>query len=106
MKQFKRQPQIIGINRPQIKRKIYELLRVKLGLEDDFVIEEKHSISNDLGADSLDGVEIIMELEKEFNIQIEDDDAEQIYTVGEMIDFFFPLTEIRREKLKAIKKNV
>ena len=44
-------------------------------------------VSNDLGADSLDTVELIMEFEKEFNIQIPDEEAEKIQTVGEAIKY-------------------
>ena len=45
------------------------------------------SFTNDLGADSLDTVELIMEFEKEFNIQIPDDQAEKITTVGHAIEY-------------------
>ena len=58
----------------------------KLGAEDSEVTLEA-SFTNDLGADSLDTVELIMEFEKEFNISIPDDQAESISTVGEAISY-------------------
>ena len=56
----------------------------KLGVDENEVTQEA-SFTNDLGADSLDTVELIMEFEKEFNIAIPDDQAEKIATVGEAI---------------------
>jgi acyl carrier protein len=56
----------------------------KLGVDENEVTPEA-SFTNDLGADSLDTVELIMEFEKEFNIAIPDDQAEKIATVGEAI---------------------
>lgn len=56
----------------------------KLGVEESEVTPEA-SFTNDLGADSLDTVELIMEFEKEFGITIRDEEAEKITTVGEAI---------------------
>ena len=58
----------------------------KLGVDENEVIDEA-SFTNDLGADSLDTVELIMEFEKEFDIQIPDYHAENIATVGQAIKF-------------------
>lgn len=58
----------------------------KLGV-DDKEISMESSFTNDLGADSLDTVELIMEFEKEFNIAIPDDQAEKIATVGQAIEY-------------------
>ena len=58
----------------------------KLGVDENEVTPEA-SFTNDLGADSLDTVELIMEFEKEFNIAIPDDQAETISTVGEAIKY-------------------
>lgn len=58
----------------------------KLGVEAEEVTPEK-SFTNDLGADSLDTVELIMEFEKEFGISIPDDQAEKISTVGDAIAY-------------------
>jgi len=62
-----------------IKQHIHE----KLGI-DEFRIVEKSSFINDLGADSLDMYELVVELEKEFDISIPDEDAERIRTVGDL----------------------
>jgi len=66
----------------QIKEAIVE----KLGVEGSKVTESA-SFINDLGADSLDTVELIMELENRFNIQIPDEDQEKIQTVGDAITY-------------------
>jgi acyl carrier protein len=58
----------------------------KLGVDENEVTTEA-SFTNDLGADSLDTVELIMEFEKEFNMGIPDDQAESISTVGEAIKY-------------------
>jgi len=58
----------------------------KLGVEETEVTPEA-SFTNDLGADSLDTVELIMEFEKEFGLSIPDDQAEKITTVGDAITF-------------------
>lgn len=58
----------------------------KLGVDENEVTSEA-SFTNDLGADSLDTVELIMEFEKEFNIAIPDDQAEKIATVGDAIKY-------------------
>ena len=57
-----------------------------LGVEEDKVTESA-SFIDDLGADSLDIVELVMEFEKEFNIAIPDDQAEKIQTVGQAVDY-------------------
>ena len=58
----------------------------KLGVDENEVVTEA-SFTNDLGADSLDTVELIMEFEKEFNIAIPDDQAENIGTVGDAVAY-------------------
>jgi acyl carrier protein len=69
-----------------VKDKVISIIVDKLGVSADEV-EETSSFTNDLGADSLDTVELIMEFEKEFNIAIPDDQAENIGTVGEAIAY-------------------
>ena len=61
--------------------------RVKAIIVDKLGVDESEVKPNDLGADSLDTVELIMELEKEFNITIPDDQAEKIATVGDAIAY-------------------
>jgi acyl carrier protein len=69
-----------------IEQKVRAIIVDKLGVEDDEVTSEA-SFTNDLGADSLDTVELIMEFEKEFDISIPDEMAESIGTVGDAIKF-------------------
>ena len=69
-----------------IAQKVKSIIIDKLGVEESEVNNEA-SFTNDLGADSLDTVELIMEFEKEFNISIPDDQAENIGTVGQAIDY-------------------
>ncbi len=69
-----------------IKAKVTSIIVDKLGVSEDEVTTEA-SFTNDLGADSLDTVELIMEFEKEFNMSIPDEDAEKILTVGAAVDY-------------------
>lgn len=70
----------------EVKEKVIAIIVDKLGV-DESEINNEASFTNDLGADSLDTVELIMEFEKEFNIAIPDDQAEKIGTVGDAIDY-------------------
>jgi len=70
----------------QIAEKVKKIIVDKLGVDESEVTNEA-SFTNDLGADSLDTVELIMELEKEFDVSIPDDQAEKIQTVGQAIAF-------------------
>ena len=69
-----------------VKSKVMSIIVDKLGVAEDEVTAEA-SFTNDLGADSLDTVELIMEFEKEFNIAIQDDQAEKIQTVGDAVSY-------------------
>ena len=69
-----------------IASRVNAIIVDKLGVDENEVVTEA-SFTNDLGADSLDTVELIMEFEKEFDIQIPDDKAEKIATVGDAISF-------------------
>ena len=69
-----------------IQTQIAKIICDKLGVTEDEVKLEA-SFTNDLGADSLDTVELIMELEKEFGVTIPDSDAEKIQTVGDAIAY-------------------
>tara|TARA_A100001037_G_scaffold181250_1_gene162449 strand:+ start:614 stop:841 length:228 start_codon:yes stop_codon:yes gene_type:complete len=69
-----------------VATKVQAIIVDKLGVDASEVTNEA-SFTNDLGADSLDTVELIMEFEKEFDIQIPDDKAESIATVGDAISF-------------------
>ena len=69
-----------------IESKVKEIIVSKLGVEDTQVTPNA-SFTNDLGADSLDTVELVMEFEKAFNLQIPDEDAEKIQTVGDAVSY-------------------
>ncbi|NJO89727.1 MAG: acyl carrier protein [Chloroflexia bacterium] len=69
-----------------IASRVKAIIVDKLGVDENEV-SESASFTNDLGADSLDTVELIMEFEKEFNIAIPDDQAETIVTVGDAIKY-------------------
>ncbi len=69
-----------------VEQRVREIIVQKLGVEESQVTPEA-SFMNDLGADSLDIVELIMEFERSFDLTIEDSDAEQIRTVGDAIRY-------------------
>ena len=70
----------------EVEEKIKKIISEQLGVEEDDVVPEAKFV-DDLGADSLDTVELVMALEEEFEIEIPDDEAEKIQTVGAAIDF-------------------
>ena len=70
----------------EVAEKVKNIIVDKLNVEESEVTNEA-SFTNDLGADSLDTVELIMEFEKEFGISIPDDQAEKITTVGDAIAY-------------------
>tara|TARA_B100000085_G_C18487483_1_gene489850 strand:+ start:620 stop:856 length:237 start_codon:yes stop_codon:yes gene_type:complete len=70
----------------KIAEKVKAIIVDNLGVDTAEVVDDAH-FANDLGADSLDTVELIMEFEKEFDVQIPDDKAEAIATVGDAIKF-------------------
>ncbi|GHS86136.1 acyl carrier protein [Bacteroidia bacterium] len=70
----------------EIANKVKAIITDKLGVDEKEVVVSA-SFTNDLGADSLDTVELIMELEKEFNVSIPDAEAQKITTVGEAIGY-------------------
>ncbi len=70
----------------KIAENVTNIIVEKLGVEKSEVTKEA-SFTNDLGADSLDTVELIMEFEKEFDLSIPDEEAEKIQTVGDAITY-------------------
>lgn len=68
------------------KQKVIDLIVDQLGVDADNVTPDAHFI-DDLGADSLDTVELVMEFEDEFEINIPDEDAEKIQTVGDAVKY-------------------
>ena len=69
-----------------VEERVVDIVTEQLGVEKDKVKRES-SFVNDFGADSLDTVELVMELEEEFDITIPDDAAEKIQTVGQAIEY-------------------
>ena len=70
----------------EIEARVKDIIVDKLGV-DESEVTPNASFTNDLGADSLDTVELIMELEKEFGMSIPDDQAEKISTVQDAVDY-------------------
>lgn len=77
----------------EIESRVKSIIVDKLGVEESEVTREA-SFTNDLGADSLDTVELIMEFEKEFGLSIPDDQAEKISTVGDAVSYIEANAEI------------
>jgi len=72
--------------REEIYERVKDVLVEQLGVEED-AITESASFQEDLDADSLDLVELIMELEDQFGVKISDEDAQSIQTVGQAVDY-------------------
>lgn len=79
----------MAIERTQTAQKVISIIADQLSLPRDQVLED--STFEALGADSLDRVEIVMKLEEEFNVEIRDEDADSITTVGKAIDYLHNL---------------
>ena len=71
---------------PSVEERVIKIVCDQMGTTSDKVTKET-SFINDLGADSLDTVELVMEFEDEFEISIPDEDAEKIQTVGAAVDY-------------------
>jgi len=69
-----------------LSAKVKSIIVEKLGVDESDITDDA-SFTNDLGADSLDTVELIMEFEKEFDVTIPDEDAEKIATVGDAVSY-------------------
>jgi len=79
-------------DREKIENRVKEIIVEQLGVDPNQVTKEAHFIE-DLGADSLDTVELVMRFEEEFGIEIPDEDAEKLTTVGKALDYLFQKLE-------------
>ena len=71
-----------------VTERVYEIVATQLGVSKEQITPETHFV-NDLGADSLDQVELVMELEEEFDIDVADEDVERLKTLGDLIRYIF-----------------
>lgn len=82
------------MNDSEIEQKVIDIVAQQLGIDKSEITRDS-SFTNDLNADSLDTIELVMEFEDEFGTQIPDEEAEKIQTVGQAIDF---IRNHRKEK--------
>ena len=87
----------MGINEvdvPEIEKKVIDIISEQMGTDKSEITRET-SFINDLNADSLDTVELVMEFEDEFDMSIPDEEAEKIQTVGAAIDYIINVVKTK-----------
>ena len=80
-----------------IEKKVIEIISEQMGVDKSEITRET-SFINDLNADSLDTVELVMEFEDEFDMSIPDEEAEKIQTVGAAIDYIMNIAQSRKQE--------
>lgn len=80
------------MNKEEVYEKVKSIIVERLGVDED-KISRDISFQDDIGADSLDVVELVMEMEDYFGQEISDEDAEQLTTVGKVVDFIYEKTQ-------------
>ena len=80
-----------------IENKVIEIISEQMGVDKSEITRET-SFINDLNADSLDTVELVMEFEDEFDMSIPDEEAEKIQTVGAAIDYIMNIAQSRKQE--------
>ena len=86
-----------GVDVKAIETKVIDIISEQMGAEKSEITRET-SFINDLNADSLDTVELVMEFEDEFDMSIPDDDAEKIQTVGAAIDYIINVVQSKSQE--------
>lgn len=86
-----------GIDVAAIEKKVIEIISEQMGADKSEITRET-SFINDLNADSLDTVELVMEFEDEFDMSIPDEEAEKIQTVGAAIDYIINIAQSKSQE--------
>ncbi len=84
-----------GVDMKQIEEKVIDIISEQMGVDKSEVTRDT-SFINDLNADSLDTVELVMEFEDEFDMSIPDEEAEKIQTVGAAIDYIAKIAQSKQ----------